>query len=71
MSVTMLPNGVLRVPAVSILPDDSKVHGTRDIAPDSPEYDEWLPYATPEAELWHGDADDAAILERWRAAASA
>ncbi|MFI7704947.1 hypothetical protein [Nonomuraea sp. NPDC049480] len=71
MSVVLLPNDVLRVPTVSILPDGTRVHGTRDIAPGAPEYDEWRPHAISEADEWRGDAEDAAIVERWRAAASA
>ncbi|MFD1938472.1 MULTISPECIES: hypothetical protein [Nonomuraea] len=71
MSVTMLPGGVLRVPTVTTLDNGTQVDGTRDITPDSPDYEAYLPYAVGEDEQWHEDAEDAAILARWRARASA
>ncbi|WP_283134422.1 hypothetical protein [Rhizohabitans arisaemae] len=72
MNVIMLPGGVLRVPSVVDV-EGVKVHGTRDLSPDSPDYHEWLPYAETEDQIWSGldDADDAAIIARWEAAASA
>ncbi|WP_156325667.1 hypothetical protein [Nonomuraea sp. SBT364] len=71
MTAIMLAGGVLRVPEPTTLPDGTRVEGTRDIAPDAPDYADWLPFAIPEAAAWHGDQDDTAILARWRADASA
>ncbi|WP_219507950.1 hypothetical protein [Nonomuraea ceibae] len=71
MTAIMLAHGVLRVPAPVVLEDGTRVHLTRDIEPGAPDYDEWLPHAVPEVDAWHGDTDDTAILDRWRAAASA
>lgn len=71
MNVLMLPGGALRVPTVDVLENGTRVHGTRDVTPDAPDYQRWLPLATSEEEEWHEAADDEAILARWRAAASA
>ncbi|TDD25308.1 hypothetical protein [Nonomuraea diastatica] len=71
MTAIMLTGGVLRVPESSVLPDGTRVDGTRDIAPDAPDYATWLPYVIPEGAAWHGSTDDESILARWRAAASA
>ncbi|MEV1240620.1 hypothetical protein ACIBO2_05110 [Nonomuraea sp. NPDC050022] len=71
MSVVLLPGDVLRVPTVDTLPDGAKVHGTRDLQPGDPGYEMWLPWAEPEEEQRGEDPDDAAILARWRDAASA
>ncbi|MFG1615978.1 hypothetical protein ACGFI3_24720 [Nonomuraea wenchangensis] len=71
MTAVMLAGGVLRIPESTVLADGTRVDGTRDIPPDAPDYETWLPYAMPEEAAWHGDADDLRILARWRAAASA
>jgi hypothetical protein len=71
MTAIMLAGGVLRVPDPHVLPDGSRVDGTRDIAPDAPEYTDWLPYAVSEETAWRGDPDDERILAQWRTAASA
>ncbi|MEU7837462.1 MULTISPECIES: hypothetical protein [unclassified Nonomuraea] len=68
MSVVLLPGDILRVPTVDTLPNGAKVHGTRDLQPG---YEVWLPWAEPEGAQWGEGADDAAILARWRDAASA
>ncbi|GAA3467499.1 hypothetical protein [Nonomuraea roseola] len=71
MSAVLLPSGVIRVPTISTLENGAVVHGTRDLTPEAPDYDAWLPHAVPEEESRHGDADDAELLARWRGAASA
>ncbi|MEV1005061.1 hypothetical protein [Nonomuraea sp. NPDC050202] len=71
MTAIKLAGGVLRVPVFTVLSDGTHVDSTRDITPDDPDYKAWLPHAIDEAQSWHGDADDDAILSRWRAAASA
>ncbi|SPL90056.1 unnamed protein product [[Actinomadura] parvosata subsp. kistnae] len=71
MTAIKLAGGVLRVPTHTVLPDGVHIDSTRDITPDDPDYQEWLPYAIDEADSWHGDPDDETILSRWRAAASA
>ncbi|MFB4278396.1 MULTISPECIES: hypothetical protein [unclassified Nonomuraea] len=71
MTAIKLAGGVLRVPTCTVLADGTHVDGTRDITPDEPDYQDWLPHAIDEAESWHGGPDDDAILRRWRAAASA
>jgi hypothetical protein len=68
MTVLMLPGGALRVPTTAVLDDGTRVHGTRDVSPDTPDYDRWLPYADPEEPAWHTDLDDEAILSRWQSA---
>ncbi|MFG1694357.1 hypothetical protein [Nonomuraea sp. NPDC049309] len=67
MTAILLAGGVLRVPAATVLPDGTHVDGTRDITPEAPDYQEWLPHAIDEKASWHGDRDDEAILRRWRA----
>ncbi|MFF4615986.1 hypothetical protein [Nonomuraea jabiensis] len=71
MTAIMLAGGVLRVPTSTVLPDGTRVDGTRDITPDAPDYHDWLPHAIDEEASWHGDRDDEDILRRWRAAATA
>ncbi|MEV0388676.1 hypothetical protein [Nonomuraea sp. NPDC050643] len=71
MTAIMLAGGILRVPDPHVLPDGTRVDGTRDIAPDAPDYAVWLPHALPEETAWHGDPDDVTIVQRWRTAASA
>ncbi|PRX67737.1 hypothetical protein B0I32_104494 [Nonomuraea fuscirosea] len=71
MTALMLTGGVLRVIEPITLPDGTRVDCTRDITPGAPDYGDWLPFAVPEEAAWRGDTDDAAILDRWRAAASA
>ncbi|WP_336205156.1 hypothetical protein [Nonomuraea sp. LPB2021202275-12-8] len=68
MNVLMLPGGTLRVPTVTVLDDGTRVHGTRDVPPDTGDYDRWLPFADDEERTWHAGLDDEAILSRWQSA---
>ncbi|MEV4113396.1 hypothetical protein [Nonomuraea sp. NPDC049695] len=72
MTAVMLADGVLRVHAPIELPDGTCVDGSRDIAPDAPDYEEWLPHvvAIDDSGLY-GHAEDEDIVRRWRTAASA
>ncbi|MER7499472.1 hypothetical protein AB0L05_16315 [Nonomuraea pusilla] len=71
MSVVRLPGGVLRVPTVDVLDDGTTVHGTRDVPPDAPDYERWLPHAVSEEQAWHDGDHDEEILDRWGPAESA
>lgn len=75
LNVIMLPGGVLRVPWAVTLADGTKVDGTRDVRPGECDYEQWLPLARAEDDLWRLEAleaaRDAEILSRWRARKSA
>lgn len=75
MNVTMLSGGILRVPTTTTLDNGIKVHGTRDISREDPEYSAWLPLAQSEDEQRRRDAEERAsdreILTRWRTRQSA
>jgi len=68
MTVLMLPGGTLRVPTTTVLDDGTRVHGTRDVRPDTADYQRWLPFAESEERSWRPDPADEDILDRWQSA---
>ncbi|GAA0935978.1 hypothetical protein [Nonomuraea longicatena] len=73
MSVLLLDSGILRVPTATTLPDGTRVSGSRDVAPDEPDYDSLLPHAVSagEADGRRAHDENAAILHSWGMAESA
>ncbi|MFI6603731.1 hypothetical protein ACIBHX_46510 [Nonomuraea sp. NPDC050536] len=70
MTVTMLPDGHLLVPTAAVLPNGAHVDGAREVAPEDPDYEMWLPLAAPEGSSM-GTAEDEELFRRWARVESA